>query len=202
MPALKEISSFKVSLADSQLAKSPLWNMQAHAIIPAQLSAFKARLGLEGFKGTSALFVKIVAALEQAKRSGEIENAPILRYSEPKPFVMTSRVLREGFERMTRPLPAAILFALETGLEPDELTALTWTKAKALVKTGKIKTYARLILESQPRHITSKCVFWKQDVKGTAQPLYELELEVFEQFKMVWSELQRAYSVMILNDDL
>lgn len=202
MPALKDIGSFRINLANTALAKSPLWNMPAETIVPAQLAAFKARLKLEGFEKTDLLFRSIIEALGKAEKSGEIRNAPILNYSEPEVFVMTSRVLREGFESMTRPTPAAILFALEVGLEPEQVVTLTWEKARMLVNANKIKPYARRILDSQVRHITSGYVFWKTRKDNKAEPLFGLELEVFEAFGMIWSELRTAYEGMILNDDV
>lgn len=196
MTMLKDVKSFK-GFTNSLLANSPLWNKPVDQIIPAQLVAFRERLKLEGHQDTVSLFKTIVDSLNQAKASGEITNAPILDFAKPKAVVMDLRRMREAFERMSRPTPSAILFALEVGLDPDELTVLTWERAKALAKAGRVKTYARSILEGQPRHISCKYVFWRQGPKGGAHALYGLELEVFEEFGMVWSELVQAYKDMV-----
>lgn len=198
MTMLKDVKSFK-GFTNSALARSPLWNKPVDQIVPAQLVAFRERLKLDGHQGTVFLFKAIIDSLNQAKASGEIKDAPILDFAKPKAVVMDLRVMREAFERMSRPTPSAILFALETGLDPDELTVLTWERAKTLAKTGRVQTYARLILEAQPRHISCKYVFWRQGPKGGAHALYGLELEVFEEFKMVWSELAQAYKDMARN---
>ena len=197
MPTLKDIKSFRLNLADSALAKSPLWNQRAAEIVPAQIYAFKARLKLEGNKDVSYLFRKIVRAIAEAKQAGDITDAPILAYSEPE-ATLTSPMFRERFERMSRPTPAAILFALETGIDAEALITLTWKDVKGL----KLKSYARLILEAQPVHIAGKYVVWRQNAKGKPEPLFGLEMEVFEHFRMVWSELESAYKVMIAADPL
>lgn len=201
MSTLKNIKSFKLDLANSRLASSPLWNQAVESIHPAQLHAFRARLKLEGYEGADSLFKKITDALTDAQRTGDIKGAPILRYSEPVVPTVTAQAIRMAFERMTRPTPAAILFALETGITPERLVTLTWPKAKLLVLSGQVKTYARQILEKQPRHLNCEYVFWKQSGKASPQPLFGLEMEVFEEFGMVWSELQEAYRKMIFNND-
>ena len=198
MSMLKDVTSFK-GLTNSLLASSPLWDKPVDQIIPAQLVAFRERLKLEGHQDTAPLFKAIVDSLNQAKASGEIKGAPILDFAKPKAAVMDLRVMRGAFERMSRPTPAAILFALEVGLDADELTVLTWERTKALVKAGRVKTYARSILEAQPRHISCKYVFWKQGPRGGAHALYGVELEVFEEFGMIWSELEAAYKDMTRN---
>lgn len=199
MPALKDIPSFRNKLANSELANSPMWDMQADSIIPAQLFALRAKLKLNGVYGTRSLFKSIVESLEEAKKNGDIKDAPILNYREPKTFTITSTEMREGFERMGRPTPSAIMFGLETGLDPDELVMLTWSKVRAMSRAGRVKTYARSIVEAQTRHISCKYVFWKQNAKGVAQPLFGLELDVFDEYKMVWSELVKAYRDMNAN---
>lgn len=201
MPALKDIKSFKFNLANSRLANSPLWNQAVESIHPAQLHAFRAKLKLEGHEGADSLFKKITDALIDAQRTGDIKGAPILRYSEPATHTITAQAVRMAFERMTRPMPAAILFGLETGLTPERLVTLTWPKAKLLVLSGKVKTYARQILEAQPRHLNSEYVFWQQRGRSSPQPLFGLEMDVFEEFGMVWSELQEAYRKMTLNNN-
>lgn len=192
MPALKDIKGFS-SFASTPLAQSVLWDRPAADIIPAQLVALRARLKLEGYDATDSLFRKVAAALDKVKQSGELAGAPILRYTEPKKAPMTSRDLRKGFEQMVRPMPAAILFALEVGIEADQVAVLTWTKLKTL----KLNPYAVQILEAQPRHIGSGYIFWKQANSGLPIPLFDIELEVFEKFNMVWGELEEAYRGMV-----
>ena len=193
--ALKDISSFK-DLASSVLASSPLWNLPARRIKPQQLASFKQRLKFEGYKDIDFLFHKIMLSLNQAKRSGELKNAPILTYTEPSHKVLTSTDLINGFDQMSRPSPAAILFALEVGMSAEQVISLTWKHVGQAFQNGGLTATAREILVMQPRHIKSHYVFWRER-NGKPEPLFGLELEVFGCFDMVWAELKNSYRTLV-----
>jgi hypothetical protein len=174
------------SLGATPLSKSPLWNMQVSEIVPAQLTAFRTRLAIDGNTDKSeagAIVQLIIRTVEQAVIDGEINAPPLLSYIEPvKP--MTMGMLRRTFSTMSRPRPAAILFGLEMKLDVEQIITLKWCDAKLLNLTP----YARLILDSQPRHIASPYVFWYES-KSKPFPLFGLGEEVLYAFEMTWSEL-------------
>ena len=195
MKSLKDISSFK-RLANTALASSPLWNLPAKKIKPHQLAAFRKRLELERYPAADSLFANIMLSLDEARLSGELTDAPVLSYSEPIHTALTSDDLIKGFALMTRPLPAAILFALEVGMSPEQVVTLTWKMVSKAFRYGGLTPIARRILEAQPRHIRSQYVFWREHGNKPI-PLFGLELEVFGCFGMVWAELQQGYTSLV-----
>lgn len=113
---------------------------------------------------------------------------------------MTAGQLRRGFEKMPRPCPAAILFGLDTGMQPDEVAALTWKDAKTLARDGGLSEYARHILNSQPVHIACQYVFWLER-DGKPQPLFDIEWMVTQVFELLWNELELACDRLIWIDE-
>lgn len=195
MLALKDIPGVAPVLGGTQLAQSPIWHMRVDRIHPSQLMAFRAKLALSGQKSQADAAIdfavrQVAAALDK----DEVLSVSMLDYFEPNDAVITTDQLVSGFAQMQRPMPAAILLGLELGLRPDEVVTLTWQKAKRL----KLTSYARHILNSQPIHIATRYVFWQQ-CEDKVMPLFGLEQEVFDQFGMVWGELQHAYNRMVIS---
>ena len=199
MLTLKDIDGIKPVLGNTAIAKSPLWNKPVDKIIPAQLTAFRARLALDGQKAQADAAIDF--ALRQVARSNSAARLKMLDYVEPDDAVLTTTELVRGFEQMQRPMPAAILFGLEMGMTAEEVVSLTWTKAKELARSGALTDYARHILNSQPISITSSYVFWSH-VGKKAMPLFGLDGEVFDVFGCVWAELQAGYRNLVVCSDL
>jgi hypothetical protein len=109
--------------------------------------------------------------------------------------IFTASDLRAGLEKLQRPLPAAILFSLQTGLLPHQVVTLTWSEARRL----RLDELSLHILQSQPVNIKSKYVFWHY-INNKALPLFGLEMELFDAFNMVWSELAESYANMLWID--
>lgn len=93
---------------------------------------------------------------------------------------------------MPRPYPAAILFALETNLAPEEVAYLT----RSDVKKMNLGSFSRQILTSQPLSIKTSYCFWRQD-GSSHMPLYGIDLYVFDAWGFVWAELEASYRVML-----
>lgn len=92
--------------------------------------------------------------------------------------------LYKGFDQLGMASKDAILFAFEMDMNPEQVITLTWKK----VQDHRLTPHAAELLARQPRHITSGYVFWRSR-NNKAEPLFGLELEVFEAFDMIWSEL-------------
>lgn len=195
MPALKDIAGIAPVLAGTALARSPLWSMPVDQIVPAQLTAFRTKQRLVGCKNQADAAIDF--ALRQVANALQEPDIAMLGYSEPHDRRMTSSELVRGFEQMRHPMPAAILFGLETYLAPDELVSLTWEKANKMLREGRVNNYARHILKSQVLSISSRYVFW-WDSGRKHMPLFGLEKEVFDIFGCVWGELSILYQNIIL----
>ena len=92
--------------------------------------------------------------------------------------------LYKGFDQLGMASKDAILFAFEMDMSPEQVVTLTWKK----VQQHQLTPFAVELLTRQPRHITSGYVFWRPR-NNKPEPLFGLELEVFEAFDMIWSEL-------------
>jgi hypothetical protein len=187
MLALKDIAGLAPALGASPITSSPLWNKPVDQIIPAQLSAFRARLAMQGRKAQADATIDfVVKKVGAALGRGSV---PMLDYKEPVEDIIASCELAAGFELMPRPMPAAILFGLETGMPVDQVVTLTRQKARTL--RGLSQT-AATALRVQPISLTSKYAFWR-NVDDKAMPLFGLEQEVFDTFGRTWGELVVAY---------
>lgn len=197
MLALKDIEGIRPTLGNTPLSKSPIWSMPVDQIVPAQLTAYRTKMALAGQASeANAALQFALHCVMVAARQGKVDLVKMLHYSEPREALITAGMLKRGFVTMQRPRPAAILFGLESGLEIEQVVALTWEKVKRLTLTP----YAQRILDSQPIHIRSSYVFWSER-DGKPQPLFGLSQEVFEVFGMVWGELVAAYSQIALVDE-
>lgn len=194
MLTLKEIPGVSATLGNTPISRSALWNTPVDRIVPAQLTAFRARMALENrAKNADAAIEFILGRVNESVCKGEIPYVNLLAYSAPRKRVLLSSDLVAGFERMQRPMPAAILFGLEMVMPADEVVTLTWQKVRHLRMTP----FAWHCVKSQPIHISSPYVFWWQRGESV-MPLFGLEQEVFDVFGMVWGELMAAYENLAL----
>ncbi|MCX6654492.1 MAG: hypothetical protein NTY03_05145 [Candidatus Bathyarchaeota archaeon] len=113
---------------------------------------------------------------------------------------MTAGQLRQGFEKMPRPCPAAILFGLDTNMTVEQVMTLNWKEANRLRGQGKLSEFACHILDSQPIHIASNYVFWVI-MNKKPMPLFGLDGLIFENFGLLWSELQSSCENLIWVDE-
>lgn len=113
---------------------------------------------------------------------------------------MTASVLRHGFEQMPRPFPAAILFGLDSNSSAQNTICLTRADASFMRDAGMLSAFSCHILDSQPAHIASAYVFWRE-FNGKPMPLFGMEQLIFDVFGLTWGELDVAYSRMIWIDE-
>ncbi|MCL2874813.1 MAG: hypothetical protein FWF12_00665 [Betaproteobacteria bacterium] len=197
MQALKNIDGVAAVLGGTPLAQSPLWNMPVDKIVPAQLIAYRAKMTLANQKPQADAVIEYLLQ----RVANVVGSVSMLDYTEPSDTVITSLDLARGFAKMQRPLPAAILFGLEQGMRIEDVVTLTWPKAKKLLRGGKITGYAKHVLKSQPVHIATDYVFWRQDGKKVF-PLFGLEQEVFDTFGKTWGEMLSAYTRLVLVEEV
>ena len=192
-PALKNIDLVASKFYSSPLTESPIWNMPVSKIDRHHLFAFTTKWRALG-RGDEAVTIvrELISELNDAAKNGVIDSdLNIFSYSQPSGERMSACELKTGLAQMLRPRPAAVLFALETGIDSDEVVTLTWNRIRRL----RLSQLAWLCLDSQPRHIRCNYVFW-QEADGKPTPIYGLTAEIFDTFQMVWSELKQAYDHM------
>lgn len=186
MQAMKDIAVLSAALGGTALAQSPIWQQPIDRVLPAQLLAFRERLKAMGQRDQAdAAIDYVLTRVGHMVDAGALPMVPMLDYSEPRYDVMTAGELIAGFERMSRPLPALILFALETKLNPEEVVMLTRQKARKMEMSAR----AREIIAGQPISLATKYVFWR-DYNGRHMPVFGFDQELFDAFGEVWVEFR------------
>ncbi len=186
MQAMKDIAVLSAALSASPIAQSPIWHQPLDRVIPAQLLAFRERMKANGqLNQADAAIDYVLTRVGHMTDTGALPAVPMLDYTEPQHDVMTAGELVTGFERMSRPVPALILFALEMNLTPDEVIVLTRQRVRKMNLTPR----AREIVAAQPLSLATKFVFWR-DYEGRHMPVFGFDQELFDAFGEVWSEFK------------
>lgn len=197
MTALNEILADKVGT--SPLASSPMWTQQVGEIDPAQITAFVARLTESGRRDQAESAVEIaLAAITRAVGNNELPVPRMLAYHRPNRTVLTSTEIKDGLLILEQPRAAAVLFALETGMDSVEVSRLTHRLLAEFKKGHQISPIAQECLnEAPPRHVALQYVFWRDTDSGMPLPLFGLEADVFNAFGLVWAELAQGYNNLV-----
>lgn len=200
MTALHEVGGIGDWLSDSPLAQSYLWDKSVDSITPTELVAF-----IAGFRGTDR-YAKAHQAMDvalhevrQAIARGDLQGANIETLSPPDPL-FTMADLRESLAALSEPRRRAVLFALDTGLSPQQVEMMSWAEASKL----KVGALAASILKYTPRHISLDAVFWEELIPDYPTPVVGIEdslvkfcgLEfdwlVYFYGRMAWVDLGRS----------
>lgn len=189
--AIKEVGAVGRLLAKSNLSRSPIWNKPVEKVVPAQLHSFSTRLAMQGRADEARAELNLLLSeLTQATLNGEVEALHLIGITDAKP--LTAGQLVAGLSEMSQPRPAAILFALESGLDLEKTVSLRWSQAVMLRDT--LNQMASAILRLQPRHLWCDYVFWQGN---RPLPLFGLETDVYDAFGMTWVEFELAYSRLV-----
>lgn len=203
MPALKDVGGMSSLSGLATLASSSLWHKQVAEIRPAQIHAFVTRLALTGHRDVAETAIDLcIGELCRAVESGEIPAPAMLSYSPPSYLVMTAGELRDGLVFLGLEKGAAILFALEVGIDADSVCQLTWTVARRLREASMLSPLAIACLGACERHKYFQYVFWKLDAElDLPNRLSDLERGVFDAFGLQWPELETVYGRLIMVDN-
>lgn len=90
--------------------------------------------------------------------------------------VFLSSELCQWLDRLSLVRRKALLFALETEIDPRSIIDLSWQELYLL----DVSSLARDIAYSMPRHIRLNYVFWEQLPNGSAGPLFGFRESILE----------------------
>ncbi len=197
MLALKDILADKVGT--SPLAGSPIWAQPIESIIPSQITAFVDRQAQLGKRDEAESAVEIaLAAITRAVGRNELPVPDMLSYYRPNRIVLTSTEIKDGLLYLDNPKAAAVLFALETGMDSVDVARLTHRALADFRKTHMLSPIALECLREAPlRHVALQYVFWRESDGGFPLPLFGLEADVFQAFGLVWAELEQGYNNLV-----
>jgi len=199
MPTLKDIIAGNSGV--SHLSRTPLWDQDVSTITPAQMVAFVAKMKFAGRRDEAESAIEItLRAIRDVASEGVIPALKMLSYRREDRIVLSAGELVRGLRFLDSLRAAAILFALEVGLDGTEVTQLTHTSLVQLRDTGKVTKLAQKCLERFPRHIRSPYVFWcNRD--GLPAPIFGIDEAVFDAFGLVWAELAQGYAYLLMIDE-
>lgn len=199
MPTLAQLGHLPTLLPDSLLSSSKLWQREVKTLKPLDLALF-----IRLHKGTSN-YLKALREVEQLKNvvmQAHIDDAlpedtlVLLGHDTPREQ-FTSGDLVEWLETTTLARRRALLFALETDLDPREVIELTWKDLRKLNMTS----LALELVRATVRHIRLPYVFWDTMPNGAAAPLFglhETALEVSQGLGI--AVMRRLYRDMLMLD--
>lgn len=191
--ALKDVGQMSCLLGVSPLAASSLWGQPVGQIHPVQLDAFIARYALDGSRDLAETAVqRCLHEIAQAVIQGELAPPPMLAWCAPCSPRMSAHELSSGLTYLGNAKGAAVVFALETGLDAAAVGRLTWRAAQRLFRAATLSEVAIAATRTCPRHLHLQYVFW-QDRGGMPAPLFSLDHDVYDAFGLVWAELAHAY---------
>lgn len=199
MPTLAQLGELPTLLPDSLLSSSPLWKREVKTLKPLDLALF-----IRLHKGTSN-YLKAMREVEELKNAvmqahiDDVlpEDALSLLNHDLQREQFTSGDLVEWLGQTTVARRRALLFCLETDLDPREVIELTWRDLRRV----QMNSLAHELVRASVRHIRLPYVFWDTMPNGAAAPLFglhETALEISQGLGM--SVLRKLYNNMIMLD--
>lgn len=145
----------------------------AQSVRPLDLAVFIRQHRDAGLEQEARREVELLIDLTtKAIARSELADAPYVRFSE-RGATLIPFDLFEGLERVSVPRRRAVLFALETDLNPGWVETMNWRSIRSVPLTLLAAECAR----AMPRHIHLPNVFW--EAEGTlARPLMGLGLSM------------------------
>ncbi|MDR9846982.1 hypothetical protein [Herbaspirillum huttiense] len=202
MLKLKQIGNLAGKTGVSLIADSPLWNQDVDKIVPEQLVAFIERHKALGRKDEAETAVEIaLREVHQAVKAETIDIPAMLSYYRTDRVTLTASEFKRGLAYIEDARAPAILFALETGMDPVTVSELTHRKLAIFTKEHRLSVIALECLHQAERHPLCSYVFWQEDEEGIPKSVQGLEAAVFDAFGFMWSELVSGYENLIWNDD-
>jgi hypothetical protein len=176
-----------------------MWAQPVEEISPYQLHAFVDRQAEAGKRDQAESAVEIaLAAITRAVGQNVLPVPAMLSYHRPLRIVMTSTEMKDGMRELGDVKAAAVLFALETGMDTVQVSRLTHRGLIEFKKGHQISELAQECLNAAPpRHVALQYVFWLDTDAGFPLPLFGLDADVFQAFGMVWAEVVAGYENMV-----
>lgn len=182
MPSIQDIGQSVVQLQNSEISKTKLWLKQTQNVKPLDLLIYHRTQRELGRADEARLEIEVlIGETVKAMIDGRVKDAPYIAYMGEQP-TMTLGDFTDAlyFSELSLQRRKAMLFALESGIKPEDVVALTWN----MVNRMKFSPLAKAVLESQPRHIRLNYVFWEEiDTYGMAGPLFGLSQNFQETFE-------------------
>jgi hypothetical protein len=201
MTLLKDVGRMSNLIGLGTLKTSALWSQPVDKILPLQIHAFIKRMELAGVKDQAETAVVLcMSELRRVVDTGQLVRPPMLDYSAPNDERMTSGELLQGLRFMGNPKASAVLFALETGMDAYAAGRLTWERATKMFQAATLTPLAIACTRVCPRQLRLQYVWWQVNEGGVAQPLLNLDADVFDAFGLIWGELAQRYQRLIMID--
>lgn len=180
------------------LASSPLWEQSVEKIHAVQLHALLRRYAEKNQRDIAETAIEIcLNEVKRAVKDHEIPTPRMLDFTVPIRHRMTKRELQRGLALMGARKAAAVLFALEMGMDAKAVGYLTWTKAMRMFKAATLTSVAIACTKICPRQMCLQYVFWQDDESGQPKPFFSLDADIYDAFGLVWAELETAYSRLL-----
>lgn len=197
---IKDLGLENAHLKNSQLKNYRLWNKLTSQVKPLDLIIYQKSMEIEGQEQEAIRDIEelqritILAMLE-----GRLNNAPYLSYiGERIRMTMGDFTSLLQHADLTPVRKKAILFALETGIKPEDVVIMTW---KIASKT-KMTPMAKAIIDSLPRNLHINYVFWEEmDTFSMTAPLFGLSQNVQDLFSgLTYREASKLFQEAVLFD--
>lgn len=197
---IKDLGLENAHLKNSKLQNYRLWNKPTSQVKPLDLIIYQKSMEIEGQEQEAIRDIEelqritILAMLE-----GRLNNAPYLSYiGERIRMTMGDFTSMLQYADLTPVRKKAILFALETGIKPEDVVIMTWK----LASKTKMTPLAKAIIDSLPRNIHINYVFWEEmDAFSMTAPLFGLSQNVQDMFSgMLFREASKLFQEAVLFD--
>lgn len=202
---IKDIGRNSVQLQNSPLSNSKLWLKTTDNVFPTDLSVYLARSKQEGRYDSALLEIEELQRLTILELlKGRLNDAPYLSFTARKQVRLTYGDFATflHFSGLKNDRQMAILFALESGLKPEDVVTLTWQTYKKMPTTPVM----RAITDSFPRSLNVNYVFWERfEDFGMVGPMFGLSqdfADLFQdlQYKEVWRLFHEAAAYITYDD--
>lgn len=204
MTTISQIGQSSAQLKNSQLSNSKLWQKKTNDVYPLDLTLFIQKMKMKGLKDEAIRAVEELQRLTLlALLEGKIKDAPYLAYSGEKVrMTLGDFACILTFSNLSDERQKAILFALETGMKPEDVITITWS----MVRRMPLSKLASAIVESFPRNLHVNYVFWEKfeafDMVGPMFGLSQDFQDLFSgmSFHETWRLFQEAAPVNSYED--
>ena len=180
-------------VSDTPVADDRLWNKELCMVSETDIQLFYARSQLAGARDAAIDVIDRLQAMLIAESFEGRESSPaIILHVPPVDRFMVDELV-DGLAKLPLPRRRAILYALETGSSPKQITVLPW---KGLPAPNSRIAAEILTAAGQTRHMKLPYVFWEWVSAQIAAPLLELQWSAEQAFGCPWPQIVSRYSLM------
>lgn len=193
-----QVGKFGSWLASTAVSEDRLWQRELDQISPLEIQTFYARASQAGQRSVAIEAIdRLQTALITAAIEGHCTQADlrIVGHEIPSdPYCVDDFI--DGLLNLRPARRAAVLYALECVIEPEQVEELSWYKVKTLTQ---LKPNAQEILKAQAktRHLRLPYVFWEWKTPDIAAPVLGLRSDAAMAFDQTWPALQASFTDML-----